>query len=128
MGEGEEFTVGNQLVKVFKKGQWKLKKYENGESHKLKETWITGSIYSTMSYGKIFQRVIEPLISEEGLGCLDKVIRRGEDGLGYRYYIGPQKAKATKVKIYSGMPLDRVEEMKSEQGAIRYTQIPDEVV
>lgn len=124
IGEGDEFTIGNQLVKVFKKGQWKLKKHEKGESNRLKETWITGSIYSTMSYGKVFQKVVEPRISEDGLGCLYKVIGRGEDGLGYRYYTGPQKANATKGKMYSGMPLDRVEEMKSEQGAIRHTQIP----
>jgi adenine-specific DNA-methyltransferase len=121
--EGSEFTIGNQLVKVFKKGQWKIVKHEIGDNKRLKETWITGSIYSTMSYGKVFQKVVEPRISEDGLGCLYKVIGRGEDGLGFRYYTGPQKATATKGKMYSGMPLDRVEEMKSEKGAIRYTPI-----
>ena len=85
IGEGEEFSIGNQLVKVFKKDQWKLKKHQKGENNRLKETWITGSIYSTMSYGKVFQRVVEPRILEDGLGCLYKVIGRGEDGLGYRY-------------------------------------------
>ncbi|MBS1648817.1 MAG: site-specific DNA-methyltransferase [Bacteroidetes bacterium] len=124
IGEGSEFNVGNQLVKVFKKGQWKITKHETGNILRLKETWITGSIYSTMSYGKVFQKVVEPRISQDGLGCLYKVIGRGEDGLGYRYYTGPQKANATKGKMYSGMPLDRVEEMKSEQGAIRLTPIP----
>ncbi len=124
IGVGSEFNIGNQLVKIFKKGQWKIIKHEDGDNKRLKETWITGSIYSTMSYGKVFQKVVEPRISEDGLGCLYKVFGRGEDGLGYRYYTGPQKANATKGKMYSGMPLDRVEEMKTEQGAIRYTPIP----
>ena len=124
IGEGLEFTIGNQLVKVFKKGQWKLIKYDKGNIERLKETWITGSIYSTMSYGKVFQKVVEPRISEDGLGCLYKVFGRGEDGVGYRYYTGPQKASAKKGKMYSGIPLDRLEEMKSEQGALRYAPIP----
>lgn len=124
IGEGVEFTIGNQLVKVFKKDQWKLIKHDSADNKRLKETWITGSIYSTMSYGKVFQSVVEPRISKDGLGCLYKVFGRGEDGLGYRYYTGPQKASAKKGKMYSGIPLDRVEEMKSEQGALRYVPIP----
>ena len=54
-----------------------------------------------------------------------KVHGRGEDGLGYRYYTAPQRTGATRGKMYSGMPLSRVEEMKTEQGAIRYAPIPN---
>ena len=51
----------------------------------MKETWISGSIYTKMSYGKVFQEVVEPRMQKDGLYCLYKVHGRGEDGLGYRY-------------------------------------------
>ena len=79
----------------------------------LKETWITGSIYTTMSYGKVFQTVVEPRIDVDGLGCLYKVMGRGDDGLGYRYYTGPQRATAKKGKMFSGVPLEKVEDFKN---------------
>ena len=65
-----------------------------------------------MSYGKVFQSVVEPRVNIDGLGCLYKVLGRGEDGLGYRYYTGPAKKNATKGKMYSGMPLDKVDLFK----------------
>ena len=37
----------------------------------------------------------------------------GEDGLGYRYISGPKKATANKGKFYSGIPIKRLEELKS---------------
>lgn len=70
-------------------------------------------IYTTMSYGKVFQTVVEPRISTDGLGCLYKVMGRGDDGLGYRYYTGPQRATATKGKMFSGVPLDKAESFKN---------------
>lgn len=51
--------------------------------------------------------------SIDGLGCLYKVEGIGEDGLGYRYISGPKKATANKGKFYSGIPLKRVEELKT---------------
>lgn len=40
---------------------------------------------------------------------------RGEDGLGYRYYTGPQRKMLKEGRWYSGMPLNRVEEIKFRQ-------------
>lgn len=37
----------------------------------------------------------------------------GEDGLGYRYISGPKKESASKGKFYSGIPLNRLEELNS---------------
>ncbi len=104
--DGEHIFVKNQEVVVFKKGDWKIEKVQ-GNIDGLKETWITGSIYTTMSYGKVFQSIVEPRIEEDGLGCLYKVLGRGDDGLGYRYYTGPAKANATKGKMFSGIPLEK---------------------
>lgn len=110
---GEKFKSGNDVVEVFKKGEWEIVKHDIGNEKLLKETWISGSIYSDISYGKIYQRVVEPRVDVDGLGCLYKIYGRGEDGLGYRYYTNPQKAGATKGKTYSGVPLTRIEEVNS---------------
>ena len=104
--KGKLFSIKNQDVYVFKPGEWSIKKTK-GNINGLKETWITGSIYTTMSYGKVFQNIVEPRVSIDGLGCLYKVMGRGEDGLGFRYYTGPAKATAKKGKMYSGIPSDK---------------------
>lgn len=106
---GEHFRIGNQEVEVFKPGQWSINKEASGALDLLKETWISGSIYTNMSYGKVFQKVVEPRIATDGLGCLYKVFGRGDDGLGYRYYTGPARAESTRGKMYSGVPADRAE-------------------
>lgn len=118
LNKGERFFVKDQEVIVFKKGDWKIEKIA-GNIDGLKETWITGSIYTTMSYGKVFQTVVEPRIEIDGLGCLYKVLGRGEDGLGYRYYTGPAKANATKGKMFSAIPLDKRKIFESGNAPIR---------
>lgn len=125
LGKGTEVEVSGQKVTVFKKDEWKLIKHKEGANNLLKETWISGSIYTTMSYGKVFQAVVEPRVSIDGLGSLYKVHGRGDDGLGYRYYTNPQKANATRGKMYSGIPLSRIEEMSSDEGAVRFAPIPN---
>ncbi|MBR1642103.1 MAG: site-specific DNA-methyltransferase [Butyrivibrio sp.] len=110
--EGTKFSVGNQEVIVYKKGEWDIEKID-GCLDGLKETWVTGSIYTTMSYGKVFQTVVEPRVDIDGLGCLYKVLGRGDDGLGYRYYTGPQRSTAKKGKMYSGVPLEKAEIFKN---------------
>jgi len=115
----EVFFYNEQKVEVFKKGQWKLKKMDQGKIDLLKETWISGSIYTNMSYGKVFQKVVEPRINLDGLGCLYKIYGRGDDGLGYRYYTGPSRAGATRGKMYSGVPIERVKDIKNSDISIR---------
>lgn len=122
LAKGTPITVGNQEVVVFKKGEWEVEKI-GGSLEGLKETWVTGSIYTTMSYGKVFQSVVEPRIKEDGLGCLYKVLGRGDDGLGYRYYTGPQKKTATKGKMYSGVPLEKVEILQTGNAPLKKVPI-----
>ena len=120
---GKHFNINGQEVILFQKGEWDIIKHEEGSLAFLKETWISGSVYTNMSYGQVFQKVVEPRVNIDGLGCLYKVLGRGEDGLGYRYYTGPQKASATRGKMFSGVPLTRVEEMNSGIDSLRYKQI-----
>lgn len=123
LAEGEEFFVGNQKVTVFKKGEWSIKDLKEGSREGLKETWVSGTIYTKMSYGQVFQSVVEPRIHQDGLSCLYKVHGRGEDGLGYRYYTGPQRKNAKRGKMYSGIPLSRIEEMEKEGASYRLRPI-----
>ena len=114
---------GYVTMQVFKPGEWQIKKKNESSQNLLKETWVSGTIYSKMSYGQVVKRYIEPRYSSDGLGCLYKVIGRGDDGLGYRYYVGPSKKGSTRCKMYSGMPLSRVDEIKSNGGSFREVPI-----
>ena len=109
----------NTELKIFKPSEWIIEKKEQSNINLLKETWVSGTIYSKMSYGQVVRKYIEPRYSIDGFGCLYKVIGRGDDGLGYRYYVGPQKKGSTRCKMYSGMPLSRVEEINSRNGSFR---------
>ena len=112
LSEGCKFNSNGQDVILFKKNEWKIEKVESSLTG-LKETWITGSIYTKMSYGKVFQTIIEPRIDVDGLNCLYKVIGRGDDGLGYRYYTGPAKKTSRFGKMYSGIPLEKMQDIKN---------------
>ena len=120
-GKGTFFSVGKQDVVVFKPDEMKIEQID-GCITGLKETWVTGSIYTTMSYGKVFQTIVEPRVATDGLGCLYKVLGRGDDGLGYRYYTGPQRASATKGKMFSGVPLGKAACFKN--GAAPKKKVP----
>lgn len=113
--------IDGNKVGIFKKGEWKLVQVE-ANVDALKETWISGSIYSKMSYGQVYQKIVEPRVSTDGNGTLYKVYGRGEDGLGYRYYTNPQKATATRGKMFSGMPLERKKEIEDGK-AVKYLPI-----
>lgn len=123
LGSGIVVKDGNVTMQVFKPGEWQIKKQNESSQNLLKETWVSGTIYSKMSYGQVVKKYIEPRYNSDGLGCLYKVIGRGDDGLGYRYYVGPSKKGSTRCKMYSGMPLSRIEEIKSNGGSFREVPI-----
>ena len=121
MTDGRTEEIAGNKVGIFKKGEWELVRVESN-LNALKETWISGSIYSKMSYGQVYQKIVEPRVELDGNGTLYKVYGRGEDGLGYRYYANPQKANANRGKMYSGMPLERKEEIQNGT-AVKYLPI-----
>lgn len=98
-------VINGKEVEIFRKDDWEIKKVEPSID-KLKETWVTGSIYSGTGHGLTYQKIVEPRLNEDGYGCLYKVYGLGEDGLGYRYFTGPQKKGATKGKMFTGVPLE----------------------
>ena len=111
--KGEEIELGRKRVVVFKPGQYSIEKIEPSLSG-LKETWATGSLSRVKaSAGEFFELYLADRKPTDGLGCLYKVYGIGEDGLGYRYISGPKKESANKGKLYSGIPINRLNELKN---------------
>lgn len=119
---GEVVTLGNKRVEIFKPGQYEIIEVEPSLTG-LKETWATGSLARVRaSAGEFFELYLSERKNTDGLGCLYKVEGIGEDGLGYRYISGPKKVSANKGKFYSGIPLKRVEELKTGK-SIKYLPV-----
>lgn len=113
LSQGEEIELGRKKVVIFKPGQYEIKEIAPCLTG-LKETWATGSLSRVKaSAGEFFELYLGERKETDGLGCLYKVYGIGEDGLGYRYISGPKKATANKGKFYSGIPLNRLEELKT---------------
>lgn len=113
LSQGEELVLGNKKVIIFKSNEYKINKIRPCITG-LKETWATGSLSRVKaSAGEFFELYLSERKGMDGLGCLYKVYGIGEDGLGYRYISGPKKATANKGKFYSGIPLNRLEELKN---------------
>ena len=121
-GDYTEEEIGGRKVKIFQKGAYKIVKHDCGELGLLKATWASGSVVKGNASGKYFETYLKPRKGIDGLGTLYKVEGIGEDGLGYRYFTGPQKTEATQGQFYSGVPLERIKEMQ-EGGAKKYRPI-----
>lgn len=123
LSEGETLQIANKTVTIFKAGEWKIKKHDKGEIGLLKETWASGSIVKQS--GTAAEFLAKHLIDrkgKDGLGVLYKIHNMGEDGLGYRYVTGPTKPDAIRGKFYSGVPLERIEDIKNGK-ALKYRPI-----
>lgn len=102
--KGRLEKIGGKKVEIFKPGQYEIQKVKPS-LNALKETWATGTLLRTTA--KFFGQHLQQRKSIDGLGFLYKVYGVGDDGLGYRYFTGPQKADATKGKYYSAIPVGR---------------------
>lgn len=110
--KGQILELGGKKVEVFQLNEYEIKKVKPSLTA-LKETWATGSlIKQKKSSGEFLFKHLAPRKEVDGLGCLYKVYGMGEDGLGFRYFTGPKRADATKGKFYSGIPLQRLQEIQ----------------
>ena len=123
IGKGERITVKGRDVDVFRKGEWAIEEVEPSMDG-LKETWVSGSIYSGTGNGTMVQNVIEPRVEIDGYGSLYKIHGLGEDGLGYRYFQGPQKEGANRSKMFSAVPLVKRQGIL-DGTAVKYQSIPN---
>lgn len=113
LAQGSQFEAGGKRCRVFYPGEYRLEKVESSLNH-LKETWATGSLLRQKgSSGEFFGLHLATRKQHDGIGCLYKVDGIGEDGLGYRYFTGPQKESATKGKFFSGIPLQTLEKINN---------------
>ena len=120
---GETLEIANKEVTIFKDGEWKIKKENIGSIELLKETWASGSIVK--QGGTAAEFLAKYLIDRkpvDGLGVLYKIHNMGNDGLGYRYVTGPQKEDAIRGKFYTGVPLERIEDIKNGE-SLKYRPI-----
>ncbi len=122
LDKGKEIELGNKKVCVFNSGQYKVEKVKNFGVGYLKATWASGSVLKGNTSGKFFDRYLSKRKDIDGINTLYKVYNIGEDGLNYRYFTGPKKKSATQGLFYSGVPLDRLEQIK-KGNAIKYSPI-----
>jgi len=120
--EGETLVLGGKKVTIYKPGQFRIVEHSEGRIGLLKDTWASGSVLTGNTSGKFFDKYISNRKEIDGVGCLYKVEGIGEDGLGYRYFTGPKKESATKGQFYSGVPLERIEELRNG-GSKKYKPI-----
>jgi adenine-specific DNA-methyltransferase len=103
----KSLVIGGRKVDIFLQGSFSIEKINSGNIDLFKETWLSGSIYSGTGHGKTYQKIIEPRVKEDGLSTLYKIQGLGEDGLGFRYMINPQKESSTRGKMFTKIPTSR---------------------
>lgn len=108
----ETVTLGGKKVEIFKPGNYKINKVSPSIKG-LKETWASGSVLKGNTSGKFFDQFLSKRKGEDGLKVLYKVYGIGEDGLGFRYFTGPKKATSIRGKFYSGIPLNKLKQIKT---------------
>jgi len=112
---GKVEMIDNKKVIIFKEGEYEINKVP-ASINALKETWATGSLVRQGgSAAEFFDKYLSNRKEIDGLKTLYKVINMGTkgDGLGYRYITGPRKISASKGKFYYGIPLKKINEIKS---------------
>lgn len=109
----ETITVNGKKVDVFRAGSYSIKQHEKGSMDFFKETWLSGSIYSGTGHGKTYQKIVEPRVKTDGLSTLYKIHGLGEDGLGYRYMINPQRESSSRGKMFTKIPTEKREALES---------------
>jgi len=108
----EVITLDNKRVEIFKEGKYKIDLVQPSKNG-LKEIWASGSILDGNSSGRFFRDFLSAREKNDGYKVLYKVSNIGDDGLGYRYFTGPQKESATRGKYYQGMPTHRKDDPDS---------------
>lgn len=99
--------INGRKVDIFFKGSYSIVEQDEGDLDLFKETWLSGSIYSGTGHGKTYQKIVENRVDTDGLSTLYKIYGLGEDGLGYRYMINPQKETSSRGKTFTKIPTEK---------------------
>lgn len=109
----KSLIINGRKVDIFLSGSYSIKKKEKGDINLFKETWLSGSIYSGTGHGLMYQKIVEKRVSEDGLSTLYKIDGLGEDGLGFRYMINPQKETSSRGKMFTKVPTEKKEAIEN---------------
>ena len=113
LAEPQTIEVGGKTVDIYTDRKYEIVKVEP-HIDGLKETWATGSlIRQGGTAAEFLAKYLIDRKKDDGLKVLYKVHNMGEDGLGFRYILGPQKASAFRGKFYSGVPLAIKDEVRT---------------
>lgn len=110
-GQGKKEVVGHKNVTIFEEDEYEIREIPPNIDG-LKETWASGTVLKGNASGKYFDKYLSNRTSIDGYKILYKVEGIGEDGLGFRYFVGPREERYTKGKFYSGVPLVRRKEIQ----------------
>jgi len=114
----KSLEISGKKVDIFLAGSYSIIKKDQGDINLFKETWLSGSIYSGTGHGKTYQKIIENRVKTDGLSTIYKIYGLGEDGLGYRYMINPQRASSTRGKMFTKVPIVQKEALESGDSEI----------
>ncbi len=116
-------TIGKRKVEIYKKDMYKIIQHNSGSYNYLKSTWASGSVVKVNASGKYFETYLKDRKEIDGIGTLYKVYGIGDDGLGYRFFTGPKKKTANQGLFYSGIPSERLKEIRNGGTSIKYKPI-----
>ena len=109
----KSLEINGRKVDIFLAGSYSITKKEKGDLELFKETWISGSIYSGTGHGTMYQKIVENRVKTDGLSTLYKIDGLGEDGLGFRYMINPQRESSSRGKMFTKVPTEKREALMS---------------
>ena len=114
----KSLEISGKKVDIFLAGSYSITEKEKGGMDLFKETWLSGSIYSGTGHGKTYQKIIENRVKTDGLKALYKIYGLGEDGLGFRYMINPQRASSLRGKMFTKIPIEKRETLENGNSQI----------
>ena len=100
----ETVTMGAKTVQVFRPGQYRLVREQAGPQG-LKRISIRGALKEGNSSGRFYMRYLDAYSGDKGL--LFKVPDIGDDGLGFRYFLTPEKDRRRNGDYFQGVPQRR---------------------
>jgi adenine-specific DNA-methyltransferase len=100
-------TFSGKNVAVYKPGQYEIKLL-SPDADNLKKISIRGAIKEGNSSGRFFMRHLNQYMGTN-IGFLYKVPDMGDDGLGFRYFLIPDKITRKNGDYFQGVPVDRKE-------------------
>lgn len=106
-------SLGNRTIEIYHQGDYEIIK-GHGSPQGLKEIWASGTILDSNSSGRFYRDYLSGRVSEDGLGALYRVYGIGDDGIGFRYFVGPRRPKATKGKYFQGLPTNSPTNRKAQ--------------